>query len=243
MEHRDSVISVLKRAAAEGVTATELRKFPNSTTEIKRLKAEGSVRGPLRIGHSNRYFASEHAPTRDQLARLIEERLCDAGLRLTSLSKLESFAKLAPKTLFKDALSALKADGRIIELRDSRKSRFYLHSEPLLEQLRPELQPPEPPPNPAPPPPGVTLDQVRPIYENLKAQQGGISTVTISDVLSRIGVTKEALHRLLLDEAKNGLVTLHPATTVNFPQEVLDAGIRLEGQPYPLVTFVLRERA
>jgi hypothetical protein len=48
---------------------------------------------------------------------------------------------------------------------------------------------------------------------------------------------------LLLDEAKSGRLTLHPASTVNFPSEVMEAGIRMEGQPYPFVTVVLKEVA
>ncbi len=86
----------------------------------------------------------------------------------------------------------------------------------------------------------MTLDAVRPIYERLKTEQGGIGTVKIYDILTRLDVAKEDLHRLLLEAARSGRVSLHPASTVNFPAEVMAAGIRLEGQPDPLVTVVLR---
>jgi hypothetical protein len=242
MDRHDSVISAVRHAAAAGVTATDLKKLPGAAEQIKKLKADGIVRGPMRIGRSDRYFASEHAPTRDQIAGRVEELLRDAGLKLTSLSKLESIAKFAPKALFADTLSALKADGRVVEVRDARKSKLYLHREPLLEQLRPETPGPESRPEPGERP-GISLDEVRPVYEALKSQQGGISTVKISEVLRGINASKAALHHLLLDEAKKGRVTLHPATTVSFPPEVLEAGITLEGEPYPFVTFTIKERA
>jgi hypothetical protein len=87
----------------------------------------------------------------------------------------------------------------------------------------------------------VTLEHVRPIYERLKAEQGGIGTVKIYDIMTRLGAAKEDLHRLLLDEAKNGRISLHHASTAKFSPEAVEAGIRLEGQPEPLVTIVLKE--
>lgn len=61
--------------------------------------------------------------------------------------------------------------------------------------------------------------------------------------MTRLGAAKEDLHRLLLEEAKSGRVSLHRASTTKFPPEVIEAGIRLEGQPEPLVTIVLKEGA
>jgi hypothetical protein len=244
MERQSSVILELTRATDQGVAATKLKKIPGASGQIKKLKAEGAIQGPMKIGRSNRYFVAEHAPKRDQIARRIEELLRDAGLRLTSLSKLDSLVKFAPKTLFNDALSALKAEGRIVEVRDARRSKLYLHCEPLLEQLRqePPVQPPSPEPE-QPPKPPISLDQVRPVYRMLKAQQGGISAVNISDVLKGIKASKAELHHLLLHESKKGRITLHRATTVNFAPEVFDAGIRIDGEPDPFVTFVLKESA
>jgi hypothetical protein len=86
MERQNSVILALTRAADQGVTATELKKLPGASDQIKKLKAEGAVRGPMKIGRASRYFIAEHAPKRDQIARRIEELVRDAGLKLTSLS-------------------------------------------------------------------------------------------------------------------------------------------------------------
>jgi hypothetical protein len=239
MKRHDSVFEALERAGSRGLTTTDLRKIRGASAQLKKLKADGSIRGPLQIGLSKRYFISEQTPTREQVEERIEQRLCEAGLSLTSFSKLETVANFAPKSFLKDALSALKADGRIVELRGPRKSKLYLHREPLLEQLRPR-EGGKRVPAPEKSTPSVSLERIRPVYERLKAQQGGISAVTIFDVLKGVGGNKEELHRLLLDEAKRGRVTLHPASTVNFSREITEAGIQLEGQPYPFVTVVLK---
>jgi hypothetical protein len=235
MVRHDSVVEALERAGSRGLTITDLRKVRGASAQLKKLQADGSIRGPLQISRSKRYFVADQAPTRELVEARIERRLRDAGLKLTSFSDLEALARFAPKAFFKDALSALKAEGRIVELRGPMKSKLYLHGEPLLEQLRPErdltkrVRPPE-----------ISLERIRPVYEALKAQQGGISAVTIFDVLKGVGGSKEDLHRLLLDEAKLGRVTLHPASTVNFSHEITEAGIKLEGQPHPFVTVVLK---
>ncbi len=65
----------------------------------------------------------------------------------------------------------------------------------------------------------------------------------IHDILKKLGVSKDKLHALLLHEAKRGRVSLHAASTVNFPREVMEAGIRIEGEQQPYVTFTLREGA
>jgi hypothetical protein len=75
----------------------------------------------------------------------------------------------------------------------------------------------------------------------LKTEQGGIGTVKIFDIMTGLGAAKESLHRLLIEEAKSGRVSLHRASTAKFPAEVIEAGIRLEGQPEPLVTIVLKD--
>ena len=89
----------------------------------------------------------------------------------------------------------------------------------------------------------ISLDDVRPHYLTLKAEQGGISAVKIYDVMKKLGVSKDELHALLLREAQCGRVSLHAASTVNFPHEVLEAGIKIEGEQQPYVTFILREES
>src|SRR5439155_1879589 len=105
------------------------------------------------------------------------------------------------------ALAALKSQAKIVELKRGR-STFYVHREAVLEQLRltddSEARPPREPPKRSSHDAAVTLEDIRPIYERLKTEQGGISTVKIYDIIMRLGAAKEDLHRLLLDEAKRG---------------------------------------
>ena len=63
----------------------------------------------------------------------------------------------------------------------------------------------------------------------------------IYDILKKLGVSKHEVHTLLLREAQHGRVSLHAASTINFPREVMEAGIRIEGEQQPYVTFILRE--
>jgi hypothetical protein len=246
MEGEDSVIRALAAAGSQGLTPAELAKtVAASKARISQLLGElrcgDSVRGPFRIGRSSRYFSAAHAPSREQVEARIDEQLLNAGLKLTTQSDLEKAARPCPKAFFTDALSALKAEGKIVEFRNPRKSRLYVHREPLLEQLHIERESTSRGDEPRAPVSSLPLDRVLRVYEAAKAQQGGISAVTIYDLLKGVGGSKEELHRLLLDAAAHGRATLHPASTVNFPPEVMEAGITIEGQPYPFVTVVLKE--
>ena len=196
------------------------------------------VSGPFRDGRSTRYFVAKHAPSLKKVAAQLEAKLLEKGLKLSSLSELEESVKGPLKALFKDAFAALKSERKIVEFRGPRRSRLFVHCEPLRDQIpldevlhghngdRAEET--------------ISLERLRPIYNALKAEQGGISAVKISDIWKKFGGSRDRLHKLLLDEAKKGRVTLHPATTVNFGQEVLEAAIELAGQPHPLVTVVFK---
>jgi hypothetical protein len=255
MEKQDQskLVEVLAKAGARGLTQAEIAKKMQFGSEsqialaIKNLKTSGAIRGPFQIGRSKYYFDAINAPTREHVEKRIEELLRGAGVKVTSRSSLQEKMKGTPLKLFKDALSSLKAEGKIVELRGASKSTMYVHREPILEQLRlPDaIEADKRHRTSAPPPPktSISLDEVRPVYEALKTQQGGISAVKIYDIMKGVGVSKEDLHRFLLTEAQRGRVTLHPASTVNFPREVIEAGISLDGQPYPFVTVVLKEGA
>jgi hypothetical protein len=243
------LVEALTAAGTKGVTKSALEgKLPKairskSVSILSELRSAGSIKGPFKK-RSDYYFAPQFAPTRAQAEGLIEELLRDAGLRLTTKTYLCARANGFLQVFFKDALAALKSEAKILELRRG-QSAFYVHREAVLEQLRltdpSEAGPPEHLPSGH-----VTMRRsrsrhVRPIYERLKAEQGGISTVKIYDIMTRLGAAKEDLHRLLLNEAKSGRVSLHRASSAKFSPDVIEAGIRLEGQTEPLVTIVLKE--
>jgi hypothetical protein len=93
------------------------------------------------------------------------------------------------------------------------------------------------------PPPGseLTMQVVRPVYQRLKAQQGGLGTIDIYDLMTALGVPKVALHQFLMKEMKAGHLTIHPTTTVHLRPEVIDAGVRIDGHPEPYVTVTLKD--
>ncbi len=249
MQAHEAVIKAFEKAGSRGLTSTTLAESvgfgkKRVDTALKELRASGSVSGPFRDGRSARYFAAKHAPSLKKVEAQLEAKLLDKGLKLSSLSELEESVKGPLKALFKDALATLKSERKIVEFRGPRRSRLFVHCEPLRDQIALDEvldghngergaapgRAEEP----------ISLERLRPIYNALKAEQGGISAVKIFDIWKKFGGAKDRLHKLLLDEAKQGRVTLHPATTVNFGQEVMEAGIKLEGQPHPLVTVVFK---
>jgi hypothetical protein len=215
------------------------------SSAITKLKSRGAIRGPFRVGRSSFFFEANSAPTRQHLESRIENLLRHAGTRVTTRSELGKSMKGVVQSLYKDAISALKAEGRIVELRNARRSPLYVHRDAIIDQLRVDTSdgsdPKSPPPIQCPEPGSISLDDVRPHYLALKAEQGGISAVKIYDILKKLGVSKHEVHTLLLREAQHGRVSLHAASTINFPREVMEAGIRIEGEQQPYVTFILRE--
>ncbi len=244
------LVEYLTAAGAKGRTRSALeRKIPKriqsrSASILRDLRSAGAARGPFK-NRSDYYFAPQFAPTRERAELLIETFLREAGAKLTTRSNLGKKVTGFLKSFFDDAMASLKAEAKVVELKGGRNTRFYVHREALLEQLR-LTDDSETGSGPAssigPFPTGaVTLEKIRPVYEKLKTEQGGISTVKIYDIMTRLGAAKDDLHRLLLEEAKSGRVSLHRASTAKFPPEVIAAGIQVEGQPEPLVTVVFKE--
>jgi len=98
------------------------------------------------------------------------------------------------QSLYKDAISALKAEGKIVELRKRKaQAPLYVHRDrdhwtscgwrvavdrdrrpPIVAAALPKRHP-------------SRLKMFRPYYLALKAEQGGISTVKIHDILKKLG--------------------------------------------------------
>jgi hypothetical protein len=242
------LVDLLGKAGAKGLTLALLtRRAPAGIRSeipamLQKLQTRGAIRGPFRIARAQYYFSSADGPTREQAEARIEDILLKAGTAVTSRSGLKNKLKRFPELLFDEALSRLRSEGRIVELKGPKAIAYYVHCEPMLELLQGDAGANKKP-RFAEPARALTLDELRPFYEALKAQQGGIGTVKIYDLWQRVGGSQADLHRLLLQEARDNHLTLHPASTVNFPREVMDSAIRLEGQPYPFVTVVLKEGA
>lgn len=245
----EDIVRELARAGTKGLTTTALAKAISAppanklfSSAISKLKSRGAIRGPFRMGRFSLFFEAKSAPTRELLESRLDELLRRAGTRVTTRSDLDKGMKGVVQSLYKDAISALKAEGKIVELRNAKRSALYVHREAIIDQLRVESgdRAPQPPTQPSKAT-TISLDDVRPYYLTLKAGQGGISAVKIYDILKKLGVSKDELHDLLLREAQRGRVSLHAASTVHFPREVMEAGIKIEGEQQPYVTFILRE--
>ncbi len=243
----EDIVRTLARAGTKGLTAAALAEAISAratnkqfSSAITTLKSRGAIRGPFRMGRFNLFFEAKSAPTRERLELRIEDLLRRAGSRVTTRSDLDKGMKGMVQSLYKDAIGSLKAEGKIVELRNAKRSPLYVHRDAIVGQLRVESggdRDHKPPSSTQ----SISLDDVRPYYLALKAEQAGISTVKIYDILKKLGVSKDELHALLLREAQRGRVSLHAASTVNFPREVMEAGIRIEGEQQPYVTFILRE--
>jgi hypothetical protein len=248
----EDIVRALARAGTKGLTAAALAKAISApaakkqlSSAITKLKSRGAIRGPFRMGRFSLFFETKSAPTREHLESRIEDLLRRAGTRVTTRSNLDKGMKGVAQSLYKDAISALKAEGKIVELRSARRSPLYVHRDAIIDQLRVESgsdrdrRPPSP--TQSSEAASISLEDVRPHYLALKAEQGGISTVRIYDILKKLDISKDELHNLLLREAQHGRVSLHAASTVNFPRKVIEAGIKIEGEQQPFVTFILRE--
>ncbi len=230
----------LARAGAKGLSRTaiaKLVKVPKSQLDsfLKDCRSRGLIHGPFKKARAQYYFDSANAPSRHMAEAYIEGILRSSGIKLVSRSSLDGEFKVLLKPFLADAVSALKSEGKIIEFKHG-NSFLYAHREPILELLRVDEGLAHAS-RTAP----LTLADIRPAYDKLKAQQGGISVVKIFDLLKATGVARDELHALLRAEARQGRVSLHPATTVHYPAEVVEAGIKIEGERDPRVTVVFEE--
>ena len=108
------------------------------SSAITKLKSRGAIRGPFRMGRFSLFFEAKSAPTREHLESRIEDLLRRAGTRVTTRSDLDKGMKGVAQSLYKDAISALKAEGKIVELRNAKRSPLYVHREAIIDQLRVE---------------------------------------------------------------------------------------------------------
>lgn len=65
----------------------------------------------------------------------------------------------------------------------------------------------------------------------------------ISDITKRSGLPKEDVHAWLLEQAKQGKVTIHPSTSVDLPSDVAAGAIHLPGFRDPFVHAVIKPGA
>jgi hypothetical protein len=220
--------------------AAELRE------KLAALVRDGAIRGPFKY-RGTRYFAAGRGPSIETASNAIIDLVARSGVKLISKAGLEEKVTGLNKRYFADGLQHAVSSQAILELScGSRK--YYLHRATAADCFGFDATTPErPAPSPQPSrtnthtgAASLTLQDLLPTYRRLKAEQGGFSAVKIYDLVQALDGSKEDLHRLLVEEAKAGRVTIHPTTSVDLPKEVVDAGIRMPGFPEPFVTVVVK---
>ena len=205
------------------------------------LARDGAIRAPLKHGATLYYFAAGRGPSVETASEAIVGLVSKSGIKLLSKPGLEKKVIGMNRRFFADGLKHATSGGRILEL-SCGSSKYYLHREVAADYLGFEATGSEPPRTKPgdPAAAGLSLDDLLPAYRRLKAEQGGFSAVKIYDLVQAMNGSKDDLHRLLVEEAKAGRVTIHPTTSVDLPKEIVDAGIRLPGFPEPFVTVVVK---
>jgi hypothetical protein len=257
----DGVLAAIKKAGDEGLSFVELRKRfvvkskagePELREELGALRRKGAVR-VLKDGAADHYFGVEHGPSLHQVRTAIVRLVRESGIQLSTEESLKAGLRSIERQFLSDALVDALQERAIVELTYG-TTKCYLHHDVAAKLLsfegRSDRKPPasrptadsKPPSTPPAVPPGpVTLEQVLPVYRRLREEQGGFSGVRIFDLMKAMGLPKEVLHPLLLQEAKAARVTIHRSASVELPREVTDAGIRLPGFADPFVTFAVKK--
>jgi hypothetical protein len=250
----DDLLSKIRARNDSGLSFTAIKtafadKSKDREADVREklasLLREGAISGPFKHRGSQLYFAAGCGPSVETASQAIVSLVSKSGVKLLSKPTLTKKVTGMNARLFPDGLKHAVASQAIVEL-SCGSSKYYLHRDVAAdyfgfeaasgrdngdrtEQLIPEASGPR-----------LTLENLLPAYRRLKAEQGGFSAVKIFDLMKALDGSKEDLHRLLVEEAKAGRVTIHPTTSVELPAEVIDAGIRLPGFSEPFVTVVVK---
>jgi hypothetical protein len=211
--------------------------------ELASLVREGAIWGPLKHGVAQYYFAAGRGPSIETASAVVARLALQSGAKLLSRPGLEKKVTGMNRRFFPDAIKHAVASRAIVELACGR-SKYYFHRDVAAEHFGFEqatsadaIASAEPTTASVP---ALAFEDLLPVYRRLKAEQGGFSAVKIFDLMKALNLPKEVLHRLLVEEAKAGRITIHPTTSVELPPEVIDAGIRLPGFAEPFVTVVVK---
>jgi hypothetical protein len=249
----EGLLPAIKNANDRGLSINAIRaKFlGKSKTKPKDIEAElqqrlallvreGTIWGPLKYRVAQYYFVAGRGPSIETASAVVANLVLQAGTKLLSKASLEKKVTGMNGRFFADAIKHAVATRAIVEF-NCGKSKFYVHRDVVAENFGFEIAPPTTDALASPPStPDLALEDLLPVYRRLKAEQGGFSAVKIFDLMKALKLPKGDLHRLLIEEAKAGRITIHHTTSVELAPEVLDAGIRLPDFAEPFVTVVVK---
>jgi hypothetical protein len=241
----DGLLSAIVTTQDSGLTIGAMKakflgkskvKLKERGTELEERLAslirDGAVRGPLRYGSSQYYFATGYGPSIETASNAVGRLVLRSGVKLLSKSALEGKVTGKDRPFFTDGIKHAVASGVVAELTCG-KSKYYIHRDVAAEYFGFEGVASQASA-------GLSFDEMLLAYRHLKSEQG-FSAVKIFDLVNKLRQPKEVVHRLLLEEAKQGRITIHHTTSVELPPEVIDAGIKLPGFPEPFVTVVVKD--
>jgi hypothetical protein len=201
------------------------------------------IRGPIKRGPSQYYFASGRGPSAEVTCEIVSKLVLDSGTKLLSLAALKKTVTGLNGRFFTDGVRLAIASKKIIQL-SCGASKYHFHFDVAQDYFALSKATRADPPRPS----GkqsfgseLTMQTIRPVLQRLKAEQGGLGTIDIYDLMKALGVPKDTLHQFLVKEVKAGHLTIHPTTTIQLRPEVIDAAIRLPGFAEPFVTVALKD--
>jgi hypothetical protein len=239
--------TIVSQAGESGISLTNIKeasklKDTDLDQQLRHLRSQQLIAGPFKYRGGDRYYAKGHEPGGESVARRIEDLIRNSGARLPTVKTVEGKIPLPFKNFFKDGVRELVGNGRVAELKGGSSS-YLLHVE-VVRQLFPSINAtdayavkisgPESPTSPS------FKEHVLHAYHDLKAEQGGLSAVSISKLIERVGCSKEILHSLLLEEARAGNADLHPTTVLDLSQEDREGALSVPGKTEPAITVTFR---
>jgi hypothetical protein len=211
--------------------------------KLTSLVQEGAIWGPLKHGVAQYYFAAGRGPSIETASAAVVRLVFQSGAKLLSRPRLQKKVTGMNGRFFADAIKHAVASRAIVELACG-TSKYYLHREVAADLFgfdqATTAETKEPVEAKTSTKAALSLEDLLPVYRRLKAGQGGFSAVKIFDLMKALSLPKEVLHPLLIEEAKAGRITIHHTTSVELPQEVIEAGIRLPGFAEPFITLVVK---
>jgi hypothetical protein len=252
----DDLLPAIIAANDAGLTVGTIRtKFVGKSGEkVSARKAEleeklaslaraGAIWGPLKHGATQYYFAAGRGPSIETASKAVERLVFQSGVKLLSKPGLKKKVTGQNRQFFADGIKHAVASGVIAELTCG-KSKYFLHCDVAAEYFGFEAisaNAHHQQERRGPPESKLAYEDLLAVYRRLKAEQGGFSAVKIFDLMKALDQPKEVVHRLLVEEAKAGRITIHHTTSVEVSAEVIDAGIRLPGFAEPFVTVVVKD--
>jgi hypothetical protein len=207
---------------------------------LKSLVSAKEIRGPVKDRNSQVYFAAGRGPSAAVACSVVSKFVRESGTKLVSEAKLKEKVTGPNGMFLAEGIKRAVVKKEIIELTFG-TSRCYLHREVAQKFFALSGTAPGDSSMAREPGAELTMQAVRPVYQRLKAEQGGLGTIDIFDLMTALGVSKDALHRFLMREMKARRLTIHPTTTIQLRPEVIDAGVRIDGHPEPFVTVALKD--